>query len=257
MNKPVDFKKLGCRECLNGEALGFDFSMAFQPIVNVNDKTVFAYEALARGVNGEPFPEVYKHVNDKNLYRFDQTCRAKSIELASKLHVDSFLSINFLPNSVYKPELCIRTTLAAAENFNFPTSNIIFEITESEKVNDAAHLKRIVSYYRQCGFKTAIDDFGAGYAGLNLLSDIQTDIIKLDMKLIRSIDTNRVNRTIVKHVIQMCQDLSITVIAEGAETKNEVVALQDLGINLIQGYYFSKPLFEAVSAVDPIKFELG
>ncbi len=107
------------------------------------------------------------------------------------------LSINFMPNAVYEPSRCLRTTLDAARRTGFPVENIIFETTEDERVHDAEYLKQIFVTYRQEGFKTAIDDFGAGYAGLNLLADFQPDIVKLDMQLVRDIDTDRARQTIV------------------------------------------------------------
>src|SRR5690606_39933033 len=92
----------------------------------------------------------------------------------------SKLSINFMPNAVYRPELCIRTTLAAAKEWDFPIERIIFEVTEGERIEDQAHLRNIIAHYKKQGFCTAIDDFGAGYAGLNLLADFQSDMVKLD-----------------------------------------------------------------------------
>lgn len=232
------------------QALDFDFTMAFQPTVDTANRQIFAHEALVRGLNNESAGEVFSHVHDSNRYRFDQVCRTKAIQLASKLGVPGFLSINFMPNAVYQPERCLRTTLAAAELYNFPVEKIIFEITEGEKVDDLAHLRMIVEYYRKRGFKTAIDDFGAGYAGLNLLSEIQTDIIKLDMALIRNIDQDRVRQAIVRGVMQVSDELSAKVIAEGIETREEWDTLQSLGIELFQGFYFARPAFQALATVD-------
>ncbi|MGD9660704.1 MAG: EAL domain-containing protein [Porticoccaceae bacterium] len=239
----------GCGQCRDESTLDFDFTMAFQPIVNSQTKQIFAHEALVRGLNNEPAGHIFGHINDNNRYRFDQLCRTKAIQLAAQLNADSFLSINFMPNAVYQPELCLRTTLDAAEKYSFPTERIIFEITESEKVDNLPHLRNIVEYYQARGFKTAIDDFGAGYAGLNLLSEIPADIIKLDMALIRNIDKDRVRQAIVKGVVQVCNDLSTTVIAEGIETLEELKVLQSFGIELFQGFYFAKPAFQALAGV--------
>ncbi len=241
----------GCVECTNGEGLDFEFTMAFQPIVNVNTQKIFAHEALVRGLNNEGAGHVFSHVNDGNRYRFDQACRTTAIKLAAELGMKPLLSINFMPNAVYRPELCIRTTLSAAERYGFPIEQIIFEITESEKVEDLGHLREIVEYYHKRGFKTAIDDFGAGYSGLNLLAEIQTDIIKLDMALIRNIDTRRANQAIVKGIIQVCEDLGSVVIAEGVETYEELTALRSLGIELIQGFYLAKPSFQSLAEISP------
>lgn len=254
MKTQQDYKKLGCIECASGAGLDFDFTMAFQPIVNTTTQVIFAYEALVRGLNQETAGQIFAQINETNRYRFDQSCRTKAIKLAADLGMPSFLSINFLPNAVYRPELCIQTTLDAAETFGFPIEKIIFEITEGEKIEDKTHVREIVEYYKAKGFKTAIDDFGAGYAGLNLLAEIQTDIIKLDMALIRDIDHDRIRQAIVKGIIQVCRELSITIIAEGIETQDELRTLQDFGIELFQGYYFAKPGFQCLPEISPDTF---
>lgn len=254
MQKPADFRPLGCSECLNGAGLDFDFTMAFQPIVDASTGGIFAYEALVRGMEGEGAGAVFAHVNDSNRYRFDQACRVKAIRLASELGMQSLLSINFLPNAVYRPDLCIRTTLNAAQEWDFPIDRIIFEVTEGERIDDQAHLRNIISYYKERGFRTAIDDFGAGYAGLNLLADFQSDIVKLDMALIRDIDKDRTRRAITRGILRMCSDLGIRVIAEGVETREEYLTLRDFGIDLFQGYYFARPAFQALAEVDPAVF---
>lgn len=108
---------------------------------------------------------------------------------------------------------------------NFPIRNIIFEFTESEQL-DTPHLYNILQTYRDMGFRTAIDDFGAGHAGLGLLADFQPDIAKLDMALIRGIDTDDARQKIVKHTVAMLDDLGVTPLCEGIETVAELQALQ-------------------------------
>ena len=242
--------RVSCRHCADGSALGFDFTMAFQPIVDVGRGEVFGYEALVRGLNGEGAGEILGRVNDDNRYLFDQQCRIKAISLAAKLGVDCVLSINFLPNAVYQPERCLRTTLETAREFNFPLRNIMFEFTEVERISDADHVKRIVDYYQDVGFFTAIDDFGSGYSGLGLLADFQTGIVKLDMELIRNIHIDRPRQTIVSHCVAMFRDLNIQPLAEGIECREEMEWLRQAGIELMQGYWFAKPQLEALPAVN-------
>jgi len=244
-----NYRALGCAECAKGVDLGFDFTMAFQPIVNLTSGEIFAHEALARGLNNEPAGAVFKHVNPENQYRFDQVCRVKAVKLASELEMPSLLSINFMPNAVYRPELCIRTTLDVAERYGFPIERIIFEFTEAEEVVDIAHLRGIVEHYKLQGFKTAIDDFGAGFAGLNLLAEVQTDLVKLDMALLRDIDKDKRRQTIVKYAVNMCRDLGVEVIAEGIETYEELSQVRDLGVELVQGFYLARPAFQTLAAV--------
>ena len=239
----------GCSQCVKAEALGFDFTMAFQPIVNCQTQTIFGYEALVRGLNNESAFSVIEQVNDSNRYSFDQQCRIKAIALAAELKLDSMLSINFLPNAIYQPERCIKTTLMAAKKYQFPTDKIMFEFTEVEKIVDSNHVKRIVEYYRDLGFQTAIDDFGAGYSGLDLLANFQTNIIKLDMELIRNIDSDAIRQSIVRNCLNIFRDLNITPLAEGIETEAEMRWLKEAGVALLQGYFFAKPGFECLPPV--------
>lgn len=244
------FDRFSCENCLDNNRLDFDFTMAFQPIVDCRSSSVFGYEALVRGLNNESAYSVIAKVNKDNRYLFDQLCRVKAIALASQLQLKSVLSINFLPNAIYKPERCIRTTLDAAEKYGFPIEKIMFEFTEVEKIEDAAHVKRIIEYYNSLGFTTAIDDFGAGYCGLGLLANFQTNLIKLDMDLIRNIDTDKSRQIIIKNCLSMFHELNITVLAEGVETIEEKTWLQDAGVDLFQGYLFAKPGFENLPSVD-------
>lgn len=238
-----------CQACRDGRALDFSISMAFQPIVDVVAGQVYAHEALVRGMAGEGAGQVLSRVTDENLYGFDQACRTKALEWAGRLGMRSHLSINFMPNAVYQPETCIRATLAAARRVGFPLERIIFEVTEQERISDMAHLLRILTAYREMGFQTAIDDFGAGYAGLNLLADFQPDLIKLDMHLIRGIDRDSVRQVLVEHTLGICHRLGIAVIAEGVETLEEYRALREMGVSLQQGYLFARPAFQALPDV--------
>ena len=127
----------------------------------------------------------------------------------------------------------------------------MFEVTEGEQIHDAEHLKRIFAEYGKQGFTTAIDDFGAGYSGLNLLAEFQPHVLKLDMALIRGIDQSKPRRAIVAGVVAMCRQLDIAVIAEGIESADEARCLADLGIHLMQGYWFGRPQLErAVDETD-------
>lgn len=252
-----NYRPLHCGECRDGADLDFDFAMALQPIVDVEGGGVYGHEALVRGVNEEPARSVLDHVTERNRYQFDQCCRVRAVETAASLAVDARLSINFLPNAVYRPELCIRTTLEACKTYGFPANRVIFELTEVEKVKDHRHLRAIVEDYRSRGFLTAIDDFGAGYAGLNLLAEFRTDIVKLDMDLIRGIDGDDRRRVIVEGMLDVCRKLALEVIAEGVETEAEVRALRSMGVRLFQGYYFARPAFRAVAAVPPERLRNG
>jgi len=243
-----------CEDCGKAERVGFQFDYAYQPIVDINRQEIFAHEALVRGPNGEGAMTVLAQVNENNRYRFDQACRVKAIKGAKELGIQEHISINFLPNAIYKPELCIRTTLEAARVHGFPLERIIFEVTEGERIEDGPWFAEILREYKRCGFKTAIDDFGAGYAGMKLLADFQPDLIKIDMDLIRGVDSSRPRQAIVHSLVRLCEEMQITVVAEGIETVAERDFLRDAGIHLMQGYLIARPAFRAVAPLNAAAF---
>jgi EAL domain-containing protein (putative c-di-GMP-specific phosphodiesterase class I) len=218
--------------------------MAFQPIVDVAKNTVFAYEALVRGINGEGARSILDQVTANNRYAFDDACRKQAVKQAAQLRMHdtpASLSMNMNPNAVFDPEARIERTLELAGELNFPISQLIFELTEEERSRDHAYLNWLVRAYRRQGMRVAIDDFGAGYAGLGMLAEFEADIVKIDISLIRGVDHLPVNCTIVDAILRMAEELEIQVIAEGVETKAECDALRNMGVDLMQGFYFARP----------------
>ena len=241
-----------CRGCRTSSPLKMAITMAFQPIVDIVTGDVFAYEALVRGVDGQSAGDVLASIDPDMIYKFDQACRVRAIELAGQLFAsdsDTKLSINFMPNAVYEPDACIRASLTAARRVGFDPGRLMFEFTEDERMRDVPHVRHIIEAYRKRGFTTAIDDFGAGYAGLGLLADLHPDMLKLDVALIRGIEQSAARRAIVAGVMQIADALGIRCIAEGIETAEELQALRDVGIRLCQGYLLARPAIEALPAV--------
>lgn len=243
-----------CRHCRDNEVLPFEITMAFQPIVDLSTRSVFAYEALVRGTGGEGAGEVLAEVTEDRRYSFDQKCRTTAVSQSVELGLKTapghpLLAINFLPNAVYEPRACIRRTLEIAMQTGFPLDRIMFEFTEVERI-DSAHLLNILRVYRSMGFATAIDDFGAGYAGMNLLAEFQPDFVKLDMDLIRDIDQDQPKQVIVKGILGIADQLGIRTICEGIETRAEFETLQSYGIDLMQGYFFARPEMGALPPID-------
>lgn len=232
--------------------LDFSFVMAFQPVVDVARRRIYAYEALVRGADGAGAAAILAQVTDDNRYAFDQACRVKAIETAAALGLDRRLNINFLPNAVYHPEACLRLTLSSAKQHGFPAHLITFEFTEDEQIHNRAHLQSIIETYRQHGFHTALDDFGTGYAGLSLLADFQPDTLKIDRCLITRVDQSPARQAIIAGLLKTAEMLGLSVVAEGTERVEEVRLLHDMGINLFQGYYFARPLIGQLLADDQI-----
>ncbi|MBL8644070.1 MAG: EAL domain-containing protein [Rhodospirillaceae bacterium] len=230
----------GCGAC-GKDVVMPPFQMAFQPIVDISKRRVYGYEALVRGPEGQSASSVLSQINNENRYAFDQACRVMAIEQAAALGLDRKLSINFLPNAVYEPKACIKATLTAARKVHFPLDLITFEITEDERIRDTKHLQGIISEYRNHGFRVALDDFGAEYAGLNSLSELHVDAIKLDIAMVRNIDQDTRRRKITLGMIRVCQDLDIDVVAEGVERVEELSILRDAGVRYVQGYLLARP----------------
>ena len=173
----------------------------------------------------------------------------KAIHLARRLNVQTRLNINLFPNAIYRTGLDIRDTLQASINYGFPVENIVFEVSEAERLVDYPRVVELFKSYQEFNFQTALDDFGTGYSGLSLLVEYQPNYIKLDRRLIANIHNNGVKQTVVKGIGAICRQLSIEIMAEGVEKVQEYAWLRNVGINYFQGYYFARPTFEALSEV--------
>jgi EAL domain-containing protein (putative c-di-GMP-specific phosphodiesterase class I) len=234
-----------CERC-EGE-LPFAFTMAFQPIVDLGEATIITYEALVRGPAGESAGSILAKVTPRLLYRFDQACRIRAIELASRLGMRESLSINFLPNAVYEPQACIQATLAISKKVGWPTERLVFEVTESEKVQDQEHLRNIIEAYRSMGFTTALDDFGNGFANLDLLTILHPDRLKIDRALVMGCDGDVRRQAILRALVSLAGELGIDLIAEGVETRDEALWLGRHGIPKQQGFFHARPALESLA----------
>jgi blue light- and temperature-responsive anti-repressor len=225
------------------------FSYAFQPIVDVINRVPYSYEALIRGPNNEPPTSIFAQVSRISLPDFDQHAREFAIKLAVQLGLKLNLNLNFLPNSLSVGSY-IEKTLAALKENGLNPNQLIIEVPESEIIH---HQQDFLYSVRQCrskGIRLAVDDFGAGYSGLNLLLTLQPDFIKLDMQLIRKIDVNYSRQAVVKAIVEVCRELNINVVAEGVESLSEYHWLTKQGIFLFQGYLLSRPGFECLPPIN-------
>jgi EAL domain-containing protein (putative c-di-GMP-specific phosphodiesterase class I) len=235
-----------CEGCQTAAPI-FPFTMAFQAIVDLQDARIDCYEALVRGLDGTGAGQVLAKVTPENMYAFDQACRVRAIELAARLGMDRQLSINFLPNAVYEPRACIRATLEAASRSQFDPHRLTFEIVETEAIANNAHMLNIIGEYHRQGFKVALDDFATAYSGLSRLAELRPDIVKLDRALVRDCDQSHVKLAIIASMIALGAAIGIKVVLEGVEREGELDALRSVGARFVQGYYFARPQFEALS----------
>ncbi len=166
--------------------------MAFQPIVNVTDGTVYAYAALVRGPQRQSAASILSRITDDNLLAFDQNCRTRAMTLASNLgltRTEASLSINFLPGAIRAPEVCSEMTVTTARSLHFPCERLIFEVTESERVLHQDQLSAITKEYQRHGYRIAVsvDDLGSAHTNMSVRKEARADILKLDMAITRNL----------------------------------------------------------------------
>ncbi len=218
----------------------------FQPIVDAKTGEIYGYEALSRGIlrDGSIMNpgRLFSSAKAMDLmFNLDRVCREASIRAASKQEVRKKLFINFIPTAIYEPSLCLRSTARVLEEENFDPAQVVFEVVETEKVEDFTHLNRILEYYKEKGFKTALDDLGSGYADKSALPKLKPDYMKIDMEIIRNIHQDEQKQKQLDEFIAAGKEISLTILAEGVETIEEYNYLKGKDVDLMQGYFFGKP----------------
>jgi len=234
----------GRKQHTRSAAAGYTF--AFQPIVDMAAGQIVAYEALLRGLHNEPAEQVLRQADPAERQALNRHSPGAAIELAAHLGLSARLNLNLMPRTMEDFPSVIAALLAAAQRCHLRPEQIVLEILEREMIGDFDRFNAIVNEYRSSGIVFAIDDFGAGYAGLNLLSEFQPHLIKIDMHLVRGVGHKGPRQAIIRGILRTCFDLGIGIIAEGVETKDEYKWLRSEGIDLFQGYLFAKPAFEAL-----------
>jgi len=226
----------------------------YQPIVHAKDtRKVYAYEALLRGLERDGslvFPgKMLTLARDADmLFQLDLAARLSAVREAARLGLNVPIFINFTPTAIYDPAFCLRSTVSAIQELGIPPGHVVFEIIESDHTPDANHLKSLIAYYRQAGFRVALDDLGAGYSPLNLIHQLRPDIMKLDMELIRGIHQDPYKASITEKLLELAQKLGILTVAEGIETPEELRWVREHGVDFVQGYLIAKPSSPPVSA---------
>ena len=236
------------KEIINKELI----EIHFQPIVSIRSKKLYAFEALTRCTyKGEVIPpyELFKLAIDANLnLELDVLTRNKSIEKFKKYYLENnelILFLNFEPSLInnfdaQEQNYCFTQ---AIDNVEIPYKNFILEIKEDEISNTKA-LKEFCAYYKELGFAIALDDFGTGNSTFDRINVIKPDLIKIDKSLFVDTKNNHINREIIKSIARMGHNLGIRVLAEGVEDEDAICLALKSNVNLFQGYYFSRPVFE-------------
>lgn len=214
--------------------------IAFQPIVRWSDRAVFGYEALVR--SDEPSLNTPSLLFDaaERLGRVREVGRAVRRAVADATTVappDAMMFVN-----LHAADLGDDTLYGAGAPLTPYASQVVLEITERTSLSRIRDVRSCVARLRDLGFRIAVDDLGAGYAGLSSFSQLEPDVAKLDMSLVRGIDVSARKASIVRSMLTVCQrELGTYVVCEGVETESERDTLTELGADLLQGYLFARP----------------
>jgi EAL domain-containing protein (putative c-di-GMP-specific phosphodiesterase class I) len=213
--------------------------MAYQPIVRAGDGTLFAYEALFRSDDAAmPSPPLVFEAAERlnRVVEAGRTVRARTASSMGSLDAAASIFVN-LHALELEDEALVHpdAPLAAA------AARVVFEITERASLEAMPDARARVQRLREMGFRIALDDLGAGYAGLSSLALLQPDVVKLDMSLVRGVHKEPVKLKLIGSITSVCHDLGILVVAEGIETPEERDAVNGAGVDLLQGYLFGRP----------------
>ncbi len=222
--------------------------IVFQPIISLRDGSILGHEALSRITSKSAIsnPEMLFAAAQtyKRLWELEQLCRTTALETAFKFMDPPYskkLFLNVNPHVMHDDHFKKGFTSEFLKQYHITSDNIIFEITEKSMVMDTAGFQQTINHYKNQNYKIAIDDAGAGYSGLNLISDVNPNYIKLDMNLIRGIHEDSLKYALVKGMAELSKASGIALIAEGIETYEELQTVTDLGVQYGQGYFIQRP----------------
>ena len=241
------------REAVVQEIIENNLTSHFQPIVSLDQGKIFAYEALCRTVSPNPFDsieEIFGQAKICNkILELDMRCRENGIALSCAQGIkelEVLLFLNICPTSLLCPNHTAGTTGILASRHGMPRQSIVLEITEQEAVSNYTLFRKAVDHYRSKGFRIAIDDFGAGYGGLKMLSVLEPDFVKIDQHFFQDSAKRNINYNLIDSIATACHRIGIDVIAEGIENENDLRICREIGIDLGQGYLLARPAADLI-----------
>ncbi|MFA9462852.1 MAG: GGDEF domain-containing protein [Velocimicrobium sp.] len=217
----------------------------YQPIVSLEDGSIFGYEALSRISKDAAKLDVgslFKIAEEcGKVWELEGICRKESLRNACNKPSDVKLFLNVDPKVIHDEKFKAGLTYQYLKRYRLRPDDIIFEITERSSIEDVETFKQTIQHYKNQKFKIAIDDFGEGYAGVNRICAILPDYIKLDMEIVRDIHKSVMKQMLVKNMVCLCEEIGAHLIAEGIETEEELKELIRLEIPYGQGYFLQPP----------------
>jgi EAL domain-containing protein (putative c-di-GMP-specific phosphodiesterase class I) len=223
--------------------------MVFQPIYNSIGDQVYGFESLVwwedRELGFVP-PDIFIGVAEKSnlIHRLSDVIQNKIWDFTGKINEVNkglYISINISGKELSRPDFAERFIENARQKYIEP-SNIGIEVTESSMINNLELAEKQLLRLKQEGFQIYLDDFGTGYSSLSYLYKLPIDVLKIDKSFIDQIITEKNKEYLLRGIIQLARQLSIETLAEGVETEKQVEILKNIGVDYIQGYYYSKPL---------------
>ncbi|MDP3848793.1 MAG: bifunctional diguanylate cyclase/phosphodiesterase [Pseudomonas sp.] len=217
----------------------------FQPIISLSERRILGYEALTRGPSNSPLhspvPLFAVARQNARLSELEVVSRQSACRRFSELQLPGMLFLNISPETLLEPEHQPGRTLQLLQTYGIAPSQVVIELTEQAPIEDFSLLHTALHHYRSMGFSIALDDLGAGYSSLRLWSELRPDYVKIDRHFIDGIHLDPVKREFVGSILKMASASRAQVIAEGIELPEELAVLADMGVDLLQGYLFSRP----------------
>lgn len=218
----------------------------YQPIVSLEDGSIYGYEALSRidlpdcAFTTEEMFRIAEKLNC--VWELESICRKQSIKNAKSKPKDAKLFVNVDPKVIHDGKFRSGLTAGYLKKYGIDPDDIVFEITERSSIEEPKTFKKSIEHYTKQNYKIAIDDYGSEYAGPNRLCLLKPDIIKIDMEIIRDINTDMFKRSFVKSLSIFGKSTGVKILAEGIETPEELSTLIDLGVDYGQGFYLGRPV---------------
>ena len=217
----------------------------YEPIVEVESRTVFGYEALARGPEGTPFHSAVVLFNAAEehelVYELDGACRESGLRGAVDFPSGTKLFLNIRPTTIHDPNFREDRLIETLEKSELSPTDVVFEISEQESILSFGAFREIRDYYRGLGFQFALDDMGTGYAGLEELLEVEPDYIKIDRSMVSGVDEDPARQDVLGAILQLADKMGAQVIGEGLDTLEELEMLGRIGIRFGQGWLFGHP----------------
>jgi EAL domain-containing protein (putative c-di-GMP-specific phosphodiesterase class I) len=237
--------QISVRERLQDITLRERVVTAYQPILELKDRTVLGMEALSRGPRGSGleaadalFGAATEH---KLLIELDRLCRRRALLCSGRIPTNAKIFVNTLPATIRDPQFRGKALIDFLDKAQVSPDRIVIEITEKLVIDNYNLFRETMAYFTDLGMSFAVDDVGSGYSGLESIARLKPNYLKIDLSLVRDVHVSLINREMVKAILSMGRGIGAAVIAEGIHTEDEAEALRDMGIDWGQGYLLARP----------------